>query len=490
MPEAMRHVNQSVVRTAQREVHHALLRRDRSRQRLLRYINAGHNYPLLRRADGSVEELREGGRRWASSRTRTTNRGRFRPPGDGLMLYSDGISEAIDHGGRSSARSGCDSVAPRDAPPADVIARHARGRLVPRRRGPERRHHAGRRRFAPALSRGRRSGGEALALHRGRAPAVGAVRRPRSRDPPGAPAICDVAPCHARPRGAPRSCAQREAAAARAGHARSGRPATGCPTSASRRCCAAPCSWPRTTRSTQHGGLDWSEIHASTRRNLKKRRSPRREHHHAAAREEPLPRRRATLTRKLTEVFVAMRLERALSKRRIFELYLNLIEWGDGVFGVEAAARRYFGVSAAALDARQAVLLAAVIINPRRYRRSTRRADRAPRAHDARACGGAARWTETELLQTSAASTNRPGDCRRRAAGLHGAPPGHSPGAPLSPPATPSPGARPPPSARPFTCAITTPITLPMSFGPAAPVFATASRTSARNSSSESTCGR
>ena len=51
------------------------------------------------------------------------------------------------------------------------------------------------------------------------------------------------------------------------------------------------------------------------------------------------------MTRKLTEVFLALRMERALSKRRIFELYLNLIEWGDGVFGAEAAARHYFGVS-------------------------------------------------------------------------------------------------------------------------------------------------
>ena len=66
-------------------------------------------------------------------------------------------------------------------------------------------------------------------------------------------------------------------------------------------------------------------------------------------------------------MFLALRLEKALSKRRIFELYLNEIEWGDGVFGAEAAAQRYFGVSAADLDARQATLLAAVIINPRKY---------------------------------------------------------------------------------------------------------------------------
>jgi monofunctional biosynthetic peptidoglycan transglycosylase len=66
-------------------------------------------------------------------------------------------------------------------------------------------------------------------------------------------------------------------------------------------------------------------------------------------------------------MFLAVRLERALTKKRIFELYLNVIEWGDGVYGCEAAARRWFGTSAAALDARESVRLAAVIINPRRF---------------------------------------------------------------------------------------------------------------------------
>jgi monofunctional biosynthetic peptidoglycan transglycosylase len=64
---------------------------------------------------------------------------------------------------------------------------------------------------------------------------------------------------------------------------------------------------------------------------------------------------------------LARRIEDALTKRRIFELYLNLIEWGDGVFGIEAAAQRHFGVPASALDARRSALLAAVIINPRRF---------------------------------------------------------------------------------------------------------------------------
>jgi len=69
--------------------------------------------------------------------------------------------------------------------------------------------------------------------------------------------------------------------------------------------------------------------------------------------------------RKLRELIIARRLEAALTKARILEIYLNVIEWGDGVWGAEAAARRYFGVSAAALSPSQAALLAGAIINPR-----------------------------------------------------------------------------------------------------------------------------
>jgi monofunctional biosynthetic peptidoglycan transglycosylase len=62
-------------------------------------------------------------------------------------------------------------------------------------------------------------------------------------------------------------------------------------------------------------------------------------------------------------------LEHAMDKRRILELYLNFAEWGDGVFGAEAAARHHFGVSAAQLDAAQAAWLAAILPSPRRYAR-------------------------------------------------------------------------------------------------------------------------
>ncbi len=74
-----------------------------------------------------------------------------------------------------------------------------------------------------------------------------------------------------------------------------------------------------------------------------------------------------TPVRKFTELLLTRRLEAELTKRRIFELYLNLIEWGDGVWGAEAASRTYFGVPASDLSAPQAALLAAAIVNPRLY---------------------------------------------------------------------------------------------------------------------------
>src|SRR5687768_18623027 len=58
--------------------------------------------------------------------------------------------------------------------------------------------------------------------------------------------------------------------------------------------------------------------------------------------------------RKLKELIIARRLEAALPKARIFEIYLNVIEWGDGVWGAEAAARQYFGIPASALSREQA----------------------------------------------------------------------------------------------------------------------------------------
>jgi monofunctional biosynthetic peptidoglycan transglycosylase len=71
--------------------------------------------------------------------------------------------------------------------------------------------------------------------------------------------------------------------------------------------------------------------------------------------------------RKLKEAILTWRLERNLSKKRIIEIYLNVAEWGDGLFGVEAAAQRYFGKPAAGLSAMESARLAAVLPNPRRY---------------------------------------------------------------------------------------------------------------------------
>jgi monofunctional biosynthetic peptidoglycan transglycosylase len=69
--------------------------------------------------------------------------------------------------------------------------------------------------------------------------------------------------------------------------------------------------------------------------------------------------------RKLSELVIARRLEAELKKSRILELYLNVIEWGDGVYGVEGAARTYFHVSAFDLGPSESALLAAAIVNPR-----------------------------------------------------------------------------------------------------------------------------
>jgi monofunctional biosynthetic peptidoglycan transglycosylase len=69
--------------------------------------------------------------------------------------------------------------------------------------------------------------------------------------------------------------------------------------------------------------------------------------------------------RKVREILIARRLEAELPKQRILELYLNLIEWGDGIYGAEAAARTYFGKSAADLAPAEAALLAGAIVNPR-----------------------------------------------------------------------------------------------------------------------------
>ncbi len=71
--------------------------------------------------------------------------------------------------------------------------------------------------------------------------------------------------------------------------------------------------------------------------------------------------------RKIKEAILTWRIERALTKRRILELYVNVAEWGDGIFGIGEAAHHYYGVSAAKLTAQQASKLAAILPNPIRF---------------------------------------------------------------------------------------------------------------------------
>jgi monofunctional biosynthetic peptidoglycan transglycosylase len=77
-----------------------------------------------------------------------------------------------------------------------------------------------------------------------------------------------------------------------------------------------------------------------------------------------------SLLRKSQEAIITAMLEAVMDKRRILEIYLNVVEWGEGVFGAEAAARYYFGVSAAALTSSQAARLAAMLPRPRFYDRN------------------------------------------------------------------------------------------------------------------------
>jgi monofunctional biosynthetic peptidoglycan transglycosylase len=74
--------------------------------------------------------------------------------------------------------------------------------------------------------------------------------------------------------------------------------------------------------------------------------------------------------RKGQEALITVMIEHVMDKRRILEIYLNVIEWGDGVFGAEAAARHYYGSSASALGPEAAARLAAIVPNPRFYDRN------------------------------------------------------------------------------------------------------------------------
>jgi monofunctional biosynthetic peptidoglycan transglycosylase len=116
-----------------------------------------------------------------------------------------------------------------------------------------------------------------------------------------------------------------------------------------------------------HGGFDWQEIGDAAKQNLRAGRTVR----GASTITQQLAKNlwlgtERTWSRKGREALLALKLERALPKRRVLAVYLNVVEWGDGVFGAEAAARRWFGVAAADLSAAQAATLAAMLPAPRR----------------------------------------------------------------------------------------------------------------------------
>ncbi|MDL2306914.1 monofunctional biosynthetic peptidoglycan transglycosylase [Desulfovibrio sp. OttesenSCG-928-C06] len=115
----------------------------------------------------------------------------------------------------------------------------------------------------------------------------------------------------------------------------------------------------------KHNGFDWEGIRDAFMTNLAKRR--------LSAGGSTISQQLAknlwlspekSITRKLQEAVLTMRLEMELDKDRILEIYLNVVEWGDGVFGAEAAARHYFGVSAARLNKWQSASLAAMLPSP------------------------------------------------------------------------------------------------------------------------------
>ncbi len=115
----------------------------------------------------------------------------------------------------------------------------------------------------------------------------------------------------------------------------------------------------------EHEGIDYEEISEAMKKNLEQGRWAR----GASTITQQLAKNlflstERSLIRKLKEYFLALRLERELSKNRIFHLYLNVIELGPGIFGVEAAARHYFVKSAGQLNLEDIVRLTAVIPKP------------------------------------------------------------------------------------------------------------------------------
>ena len=121
-------------------------------------------------------------------------------------------------------------------------------------------------------------------------------------------------------------------------------------------------------RFLEHGGFDWDGIKQAWERNRRER--------NIVAGGSTISQQLAknlffsgkrTWWRKGQEAVVTVMIEALMSKQRILEIYLNVIEWGDGVFGAEAAARHHYGATAAGLSVQQAARLAAMTPSPRRY---------------------------------------------------------------------------------------------------------------------------
>ena len=118
----------------------------------------------------------------------------------------------------------------------------------------------------------------------------------------------------------------------------------------------------------EHEGFDWASMRKALEANIEKKRVRR----GGSTITQQLAKNlfltpEQSIWRKLREAAIAMALERELSKKRILELYLNLIEWGDYIYGAEAASQVYFQCPAAALSLSQAIRLASVLPNPHRF---------------------------------------------------------------------------------------------------------------------------
>jgi monofunctional biosynthetic peptidoglycan transglycosylase len=118
----------------------------------------------------------------------------------------------------------------------------------------------------------------------------------------------------------------------------------------------------------KHDGVDWEAVKKAAEHNWEEKRLERgastitqqlAKNLYLSPSRNPL--------RKLRELLITHELEEHLTKRRVLELYLNVAEWGDGVFGAEAAAQRWFGCSAAQLTPAQAARLAVALPNPHRF---------------------------------------------------------------------------------------------------------------------------